>query len=188
MSDAEAFNNRCRSLENAFFSDLDQKLIRELQEKLTAEEAVSKLRAESGIQDEATLKDLQGLGITPEALSAFRIFPLVAVAWADGQADAMEMTAVRMIAQRHLAAGSEASKLLERWLKEVPTEEMISTWESCAGAVFSSIGSKQSQDLRAQLIEEVNDVAKASGGLLGFGATSKSESDTIARIKRALGL
>jgi hypothetical protein len=100
----------------------------------------------------------------------------------------MEITAVRMIAQRHLAAGSEASKLLERWLKEVPTEEMISTWESCAGAVFSSIGSKQSQDLRAQLIEEVNDVAKASGGVLGFGATSKSESDTIARIKRALGL
>ena len=188
MSDAEAFHNRCRSLENAFFSDLDQKLIRELQEKLTVEEAVSKLRAESGIQDEATLKALQGLGITPEALSAFRIFPLVAVAWADGQADAMEMTAVRMFAQRHLAAGSEASKLLERWLKEVPTEEMISTWESCAGAVFSSIGSKQSQDLRAQLIEEVNDVAKASGGVLGFGATSKSESDTIARIKRALGL
>ena len=54
MSDAEAFHNRCRSLENAFFSDLDQKLIRELQEKLTVEEAVSKLRAESGIQDEAT--------------------------------------------------------------------------------------------------------------------------------------
>jgi len=93
-----------------------------------------------------------------------------------------------MVAQKHLAADSEASKLLERWLREGPTQEMISTWESCAGSVFSSIGSKQSRDLKAQLIEEVNDVAKASGGVLGFAATAKSESDTIARIKRALGL
>jgi uncharacterized tellurite resistance protein B-like protein len=188
MSDAEGFQNRCRSLENAFFSDLDQKLIRELQGKLSETEAIAKLRAESGIQDEATLKALQGLGITPEALSAFRILPLVAVAWADGHADASEIAAVHRIAQRHLAAGSQASKLLERWLKECPTAEMIEVWESCASAVFASIGSHQSEDLKNQLVEELNDVARASGGVLGFAATAKSESDTIASIKRALGV
>ncbi|MCY3004745.1 MAG: hypothetical protein NTV29_02080 [Planctomycetota bacterium] len=188
MSDADAFHNRCRSLENAFFSDLDQRLIRELQDKLSADDAVAKLRAESGIQDDATLKALQGLGITPEALSAFRILPLVAVAWADGHADALEIAAVHMIAQRHLAAGSQASKLMERWLKEGPTPEMISAWESCASAVFASLGPHQSADLKNQLVEEVNDVAKASGGVLGFAATAKSESDRIAGIKRALGV
>ena len=114
MADADALQNRCRSLENAFFSDLDQKLIRDLQEKLSAEEAVTNLRAESGIKDDAALRALHGLGITPQALSAFRIFPLVAVAWADGHADQQEATAVRMIAERYLAKGSEASTLLER--------------------------------------------------------------------------
>jgi|688.fasta_scaffold02295_15 uncharacterized tellurite resistance protein B-like protein len=188
MADADALQNRCRSLENAFFSDLDQKLIRDLQEKLSAEEAVTNLRAESGIKDDAALRALHGLGITPQALSAFRIFPLVAVAWADGHADQQEATAVRMIAERYLAKGSEASTLLERWLKEKPSSEMLTTWESCAEAVFSSIDAKQSNALKHQLVEEVDEVARTSGGLLGFGATTKSESDMIARIKKALSV
>jgi uncharacterized tellurite resistance protein B-like protein len=188
MADADAFKNRCRSLENAFFSDLDEKLIRELQGKLSEDEALSKLRAESGIKDDAALQSLHKLGITPQALSAFRVFPLVAVAWADGTADAHEVTAVRMIAERHLGKGSEASSLLDRWLKEKPTHEMLATWESCADAVFSSIDVQQSSTLKNQLIEEVTEVAHASGGVLGFGATAKSESDTIARIKRTLGV
>ncbi|MCE2798683.1 MAG: hypothetical protein LW724_03945 [Planctomycetaceae bacterium] len=188
MADADSLQNRCRSLENAFFSDLDQKLIRDLQEKLSAEEAVTNLRAESGIKDDAALRALHGLGITPQALSAFRIFPLVAVAWADGQADQQEATAVRMIAERYLTKGSEASTLLERWLKEKPSSEMLTTWESCAEAVFSSIDAKQSNALKHQLVEEVDEVARTSGGLLGFGATTKSESDMIARIKKALSV
>lgn len=188
MADADAFKNRCRSLENAFFSDLDQKLIRELQDQLSAEESVAKLRAESGIKDDAALQALHTLGITPGALSAFRVFPLIAVAWADGQVDPQEVTTVRMIAERYIAKGSAAHALLERWLKDKPTSEMQSTWESAAEAVFSAIDPKQSLSLKSQLIDEISDVARASGGVLGFAATTKSESDTIARIKRTLGL
>lgn len=185
MADADAFKNRCRSLENAFFSDLDQKLMRELQDKLSAEEAVKKLKDQSGISDQAALRALHELGITSQALSAFRVFPLIAVAWADGDADQQEVTAVRMIAQRHLAKGSEAALLLERWLTEKPSPEMLATWESCAEVVLAS---PQSNSLKSQLIEEINEVARASGGVLGFAAKTKSESDVIARVKRALGV
>lgn len=188
MADSDAFKNRCRSLENAFFSDLDQKLIREMQDKLSAEEAIQRLRTESGIKDEAALKALHALGVTPQALSAFRVFPLIAVAWADGTADQQEVTTVRMIAQRHLTKDSEAAKLLERWLSDKPSSEMLSTWESCAETVFSSLEEQQSRSLRSQLIEEVSEVASASGGVLGFAATTKSESETIAKIKRALSV
>jgi len=188
MADADAFKNRCRSLENAFFSDLDQKLIRELQDKLSAEEAVAKLRSESGIKDESALQALHTLGITPQALSAFRIFPLVAVAWADGQADAQEATTVRMIAERYLNKGSESHTLLDRWLNEKPSAEMIDAWEQCAQAVFATIDAKQCSALKSQLIEEISEVARASGGVLGFGAKTKSENDTIARVKRSLGV
>ncbi|MFN6401779.1 MAG: TerB family tellurite resistance protein [Planctomycetota bacterium] len=188
MADSDAFKNRCRSLENAFFSDLDQKLIREMQDKLSAEEAIATLRSESGIKDDAALQALHALGVTPQALSAFRVFPLIAVAWADGSADQQEVTAVRMIAERHLSKNSEAAKLLDHWLKERPSAEMLSTWESCAHAVFSALEDKQSGSLRTQLVEEVSEVARASGGVLGFGATTKSESDMITKIKRALGV
>ncbi|MFN6138155.1 MAG: hypothetical protein ACK480_06570, partial [Planctomycetota bacterium] len=76
----------------------------------------------------------------------------------------------------------------ERWLKERPSTEMLTTWESCAEAVFSSIDATQGNSLKHQLIEEVDEVAQTSGGLLGFGATTKSESDMIARIKKTLGV
>jgi hypothetical protein len=188
MADADAFKNRCRSLENAFFSDQDQKLIRELQDKLSAEEAVSKLQAETGIKDTSTLKALHDLGITPGALSAFRIFPLIAVAWADGTLDPQEATTVRMIAERYVSQGSAACSLLDRWLKEKPSAEMLAAWESSSEAVFSSIGTQQSASLKTQLVDEIGEVARASGGVLGFVATAKSESDLIARIKRALGV
>jgi hypothetical protein len=188
MADSDALKNRCRSLENAFFSDLDQKLIRELQDKLSTEDAVSTLRAESGIKDDGALRALHDLGVTPQALSAFRIFPLIALAWADGNADVQEVTAVRMIAERHIAKGSQASALLDRWLQEKPSPELVATWESSAEAVFSSIGANQVDALKRQLLDELGEVARASGGVLGFGATTKSESDLIARIQRTLGL
>lgn len=188
MADSDALKSRCKSIENAFFSDLDQKLIRELQEKMTSEEAISKLKAESGIHDLATLKSLHELGITPQALSAVRIFPLAAVAWADGNVDEQEAVTIRMIADNHIDKDSDASKLLERWLKEKPTEEMFQSWENCVNAVFASMNVAESQGLKLQLVEELNKVAIASGGLLGWGATSKSESDAVTRIRNALGV
>jgi hypothetical protein len=116
MSDADVFQKRCQSLENAFFSDLDQKLIAGLQAQVSEEEAIKRLGEESGISDASALKAMHQMGVTPAAVSAVRVFPLIAIAWADGNADSKEATAVRAIASRYIESGSEASKLLEHWL------------------------------------------------------------------------
>lgn len=188
MSDANVFQKRCQSLENAFFSDLDQKLIAGLQAQVSEEEAIKRLGEESGISDSSALKAMHHMGITPGAMSAVRVFPLIAIAWADGNADSKEAAAVRAIASRYVESGSEASKLLEHWLKNRPTSEMLEAWEGCANALFSGVLGSESRKMKEALIAEVQEVANVSGGVLGWFASTQSESDTLHRIKHALGL
>jgi hypothetical protein len=188
MSNADAFQKRCQSLENAFFTDLDQRLLQGLQEKLSEEQSIQKLGEASGIQDQQALAAMHRMGVTPGAVSAVRVFPLIAIAWADGTADSKEAAAVRAIASKHVDSGSEASKLLEHWLANRPTPEMLEAWEACANALFSGVLGSESRKLKEGLIAEMEEVASVSGGLLGWFASTASESSTLHRIKHALGL
>jgi uncharacterized tellurite resistance protein B-like protein len=188
MSDADSLQNRGRSLENAFFSNLDEELLSKLREKLSVDNAVAEFQTATGIKDPNVVAALHKLGISPSTMSAMRVLPLIAVAWADGQADANEIAAVNTIASRHFQHDSAAAGLLKNWLSNRPTEAMLDAWEAYAATVFASLSEGESQSLKAALIEEVNEVATASGGLLGFGAVSASEEKTIVRIKRALGV
>ena len=64
MSNADAFQKRCQSLENAFFTDLDQRLLQGLQEKLSEEQSIQKLGEASGIQDQQALAAMHRMGVT----------------------------------------------------------------------------------------------------------------------------
>lgn len=186
MSNSDAIQSRCRSLENAFFSDLDQKLLSGLKEKLDLQAAIQQFRDATGIQDTKVLEALYALGITPGALAALRAFPLIAVAWADGKTSAEEVTTVRLIAERHFQRGSAAYELLEKWLSNPPTSEMLDSWETCLATMFHAMPASEAGALKTKLLEEINEVAGASGGLLGWGAVSKSEKNTMKRIQAAL--
>lgn len=186
MSNADALQKRCRSLENAFFSDLDQKLLTGLKEKLDMEAALVEFRNATGIQDTKVLESLYSLGVTPAALAAMRAFPLIAVAWADGETSPEEIATVRMIADRHFKRESAAGELIDRWLAQRPTPEMLDAWEICMATMIQAMPASEAESIKQALIEEINEVATASGGLLGWGAISHSEKQTMQRIKAAL--
>ncbi len=186
MSNADALQNRCRSLENAFFSDLAQKLLAGLKEKLDLEAALVQFRDATGIEDKKVLEALYRLGVSPAALAALRAFPLIAVAWADGETTADEIATVRSIASRHFKRDSAAGELIEQWLIHHPTPEMLDAWETCLATMFHSLPESEAAALKQTLLEEINEVATASGGLLGWGAVSQSEKRTMQRIKAAL--
>jgi uncharacterized tellurite resistance protein B-like protein len=188
MSDADSLQNRGRSLENAFFSNLDEELLSKLRENLSVDNAVAEFQAATGIKDPKVVAALHKLGISPSTMSAMRVLPLIAVAWADGAADANEIAAVNTIAGRHFQHDSAAAGLLKNWLANRPTDAMLDAWEAYAATIFASLSESESQSLKATLIEEVNEVATASGGLLGFGAVSPSEKNLLMRIKHVLGV
>jgi len=186
MSNSDALQNRVRSLENAFFSEQDQKLLAGLKDKLDRDSAISKFREATGIQDLAVLEALFQLGMSPHGLAALRAFPLIAVAWADGSTTADEIATVRTIAYQHFKKDSAAGELVERWLASPPAPGMLEAWESCVAIMFRSMPAAESTALKTKLVHEINEVAAASGGLLGWGAVSQSEKQTMERIKAAL--
>jgi hypothetical protein len=65
---------------------------------------------------------------------------------------------------------------------------MLEAWEACANALFSGVLGSESRKLKEGLIAEMEEVASVSGGLLGWFASTASESSTLHRIKHALGL
>ncbi len=186
MSNSDALQNRVRSLENAFFSEQDLKLLEGLKQKLDKEATISKFQESTGIQDPAVLEALFNLGVSPAAVAALRAFPLIAVAWADGSTSADEIATVRTIASRYFKPDSAAGELVERWLATHPAPGMLEAWENCISTMFHAMPASEAKALKAKLIEELNEVASASGGLLGWGAVSQSEKQTMQRIKAAL--
>lgn len=186
MSNTDALQNRVRSLENAFFSEQDQKLLAGLKEKLDHDAAISQFREATGIKDASVLEALYQLGVSPAALAALRAFPLIAVAWADGSTTADEIAVVRTIAERHFRRDSAAGELVERWLATPPAPGMLDAWESCLSTMLSAMPASEVATLKTKLVEEINEVATASGGLLGWGSISQSEKRTMQRIKAAL--
>ena len=186
MSNTDALQNRVRSLENAFFSEQDQKLLSGLKEKLDHETAIAKFRESTGIQDASVLEALFQLGVSPAALAALRAYPLIAVAWADGSTTADEIATVRTIAYQNFQRDSAAGELVERWLATPPAPGMLEAWESCLSTMFRSMPANEANALKAKLVEEINEVATASGGLLGWGSISQSEKRTMQRIQAAL--
>jgi hypothetical protein len=186
MSNTDALQNRVRSLENAFFTEQDQKLLAGLKEKLDRDTTLAQFRSATGIENASVLEALYGLGVTPAALAALRAYPLIAVAWADGSTTADEVATVRSISEKHFSRDSAAGELVERWLATPPAPGMLDLWESCLSAMFHEMPAADASALKAKLVEEINEVATASGGLLGWGAVSQSEKNTMQRIKAAL--
>jgi hypothetical protein len=187
MSNQDSLHERGSALENQFFADLDAKLLAELKSSQDQESAVAEFTRISGIKDKNILQAIHKLGITPQSLSALRIFPLVAVAWGDGVLEQAEKSTIQLLASTHSELQSgPASQLLKKWLDAKPAAEMFDAWESYAKALINALPADQAEELKAVLVKEIHTVAEASGGLLGWAAVSQGESKVMKRIESAL--
>lgn len=84
MSNQDSLHDRGSALENQFFAELDAKLLAELKSRQEQDNAIAEFSRISGIKDTKILEAVHKLGVTTQAFSAMRVFPLVAVAWGDG--------------------------------------------------------------------------------------------------------
>ena len=76
--------------------------------------------------------------------------------------------------------------MLERWLETKPTSEMFDAWEAYAKALVYALPAQNAEDLKKALVHEIQAVATASGGLLGWAAISQGEHKVMKRIETAL--
>jgi tellurite resistance protein len=183
MSSGDSFQNRGDALENEFFRKVDQ----ELMERLQKQGDIESLRECLGIRDDKVAASLLAAGVTVRTATALRLVPLVAVAWADGRIEASEREVILSAAEKHgITPQSPGGQLLRGWLDQKPSLEMMDTWVAYAGRLAEKLTPQESAHLRQVIVEEMQQVAEASGGFLGFAAVSSGESNIIKRIEAAL--
>jgi hypothetical protein len=179
-SDYDAFGERRRALEEAFFRDRDAKLLQKLRDELAAMEDRNKLAHVSGIMDENVLIDLVQAGVQAETLLAMRLVPMVVVAWSDGQIAPEERAAIlNAAAAEGIAPGSATHDLLVRWLDQQPDERIVTAWKEYVSAVARMMPAESLTEIKRQMLDRCRRVARARGGLLGYGAISAAEQATI---------
>jgi hypothetical protein len=177
---------RGRALENQFFDKENKAKIAAMKEKLDAQQTREELRKASGMSDDAVLDKLVELGLRANTIAALSLVPLIAVAWADGEIQDNERTAILQCAHgKGLEQGTDGYELLQTWLKTKPSEDLFAAWESYIKALASQLNEEQNRLLKNQIVGFAKMVATSAGGLLGFGKVSGSEEKMLQRIEAA---
>ena len=181
----EAFTKRGRALEEQFFQKVNRELAEKLKKSMEDEASRKALASSTGIHDEELLQKLVEVGVSTESLAALSLAPLVIVAWADENVDVREIRQINDAATG-IEEGNAAHQLLTEWLTNKPQPELFATWKGFISAVLSELDDNSAGNLKKQIEENCQKVAKASGGSLGTGKVSPSEKRTLDEIHAAL--
>lgn len=179
-----------QDLHDAFFQERDQELLDFLQFETDSEEEQEReqLKSVAGISDPLVLAALKQAGITSASITAFMLMPLVRLAWADSKLQNGEFELLlQAAAEDGIAYGTPAYKLLNRWLEERPTQQMLDAWWKYAQAVARELDEPSLAAFRHATIGRARRVAEASGGMLGIGEKiSENERHVLNDLSNAL--
>lgn len=181
--------DRAQTLVDAFFHAKDQQLLEAFRKRLEKMDRRAQLAAACGICDEAVLDRLIELDIRPETLAAMTVVPLIQVAWADGKIQPEERDAIITAAKE---AGVKPHQghypLLEHWLDETPSREMLEAWEHYIRALCKKLSAEEIAHLKRDVLGLARKVAQAAGGVLGLGnKISKAEREILQELEKAFG-
>ena len=183
MPDHDGLAKRGHALEEDYFRRKDKELIEKIRAAAATEQARKDLGRTAGLDDPQLVQELQDLGFTPDTVRLLPIVPIIEVAWAEGGITKAEHELILSIARsRGIAAGSAADQQLTAWITHRPSAAVFAGARRLIRAMLDS-GSAQTGDLKADdLVKYCEEIASASGGLLGIGRTSAEERTLLASI------
>ena len=143
------------------------------------------------MNDEELIAELQHLGIDRDSHRVIALLPLVQVAWADGTVQRAEADLIRSLAEEHGMDAGDGARILEQWLVEAPTVDVVDRGRACLVALAARDGAKLGAAVGPETLEQVvelcEQVARAAGGLFGILWTvDDRERAAIEQIARAL--
>lgn len=183
MADRDAIADRGRSLEDDYFRRKDRELIEKMREAAAAEQRRGDLGRSTGLQDPDLLQELSDLGFTPESVGLLPLVPVVQMAWAEGGITQQERQLIVGLARkRGIEAESPADRQLTAWMASRPADAVFTGAGRLIRAMFES-GSGEMGSLTAEdLVRYCEDIARASGGILGIGRISGEERALLSSI------
>ncbi len=190
MGFTDYLKSREKAFEEAFFARESRRLSEALHAEQSEGQAREALAAASGIHDEAVLSHMLDAGLGSATIAALALYPLVAVAWADGHLDAAEREAILSAAHESggIDPGSAARDLLEQWLEVDPGEALHGLWRDYATVLAGELDPFARRMLRDALVGRSQRIAEAAGGLRGLTArVSAPERDVLDEVAAVFG-
>ena len=182
MVDRDAFGDRGRSFEEDYFRKKDRELIEKMRRAAAEDHPDSALGREVGLSDPELLGELRDLGFTPETVRLLPLLPVLQVAWAEGGVSKAERDLLVTLARaRGIAEGSAADRQLSEWLASAPSEAVFERGTRLIRAMLDSTGGAAGVSAD-DLVGYCEQIASASGGILGIGRVSAEERALITRI------
>ncbi len=182
----EILKERESALEYEFFHKVDEQLWQQLKDKLQFEEQEKALADATGITDEGVLLELVQLGISNETIFALSLFPLVWVAWSDGEIQPKERDAILEAAHDIGHERDSASHhLIDTWLDHKPSEAIHKAWQDYVHAICETATPELRETLKHNAVKRTRDVAQATGGILGFHKISREQEAVLKEVERA---
>ncbi len=186
----DMFRERGRAEEEAYFNQVDAKLLEKLRQKAQLSEIAHTLAEKLQANEPALLERIQKLGVTLDTGAAFMLAPLVEVAWVDGGvSDAERETILRIAKQRGIEPESADQRQLVAWLERRPEDELLRTSLEAIRLGLSVLPPEEAQQRIAGMIKACEEVARATSGLarlLPWEGKSHEESAVIAAIREQL--
>ncbi|CAN5333248.1 hypothetical protein BH11MYX1_BH11MYX1_30360 [soil metagenome] len=177
---------RGRALENQFYEKENKDKLAAMKAKLDTQSSKEDLRKVSGMTDDAVLEKLVHLGMRANTIAALSLVPLIEVAWADGEIQDNERTAILQGAHgKGLESGTPGYDLLQTWLARRPSGDLLEAWEAYIKSLTAQLNDEQNRLLKNQIVGFAKMVAGAAGGFLGIGRVSGSEEKVLERIEAA---
>jgi hypothetical protein len=181
------FEDIAKGREEAYFRQKEQELIAALRQKGQKQRERERLAEALGIHDEEILVKLEELGFSRDTVAILHLVPLVQIAWSDDGVSKDEREKIyQLAALRGVTPGTPGFAKLETLLNERPSERDFDFCWRIIRAILVTWPENQREMLEVTLPTYASEVARVSGGWLGFHSISKEESAALQRIGREL--
>lgn len=183
----DIFQKRETYLEEEYFRKKEFALLEKLKKVFQAKVDKDSIRKATGITDEQLLDRLVEIQLNGEMMRAFELYPLVEIAWADGDLSEGEARSVLAAGEkRGVAPGSPGyQRLLDR-LHKGPDPEVRKLWFMYAQELKKILSPQELEKFRNDLLERARGIVAATGHLERLVVDVGGETKVIAAIERAL--
>jgi hypothetical protein len=179
----DALSKRGRALEDEYFRKKDRELMEKFRQAAATEQARKDLGRKAGLDDPELVQELHDLGFTPETVVLLPLVPIIEVAWAEGGITRAERELiVRLARNRGIEAASAADRQLSEWLTSQPADTVFARARRLIRAMLESASAPAGELNADDLVKYCEEIASASGGILGIGRISAEERALLSSI------
>src|SRR5262249_39659089 len=183
----DIFREREMTLEGEYFRKKDFVLLEKLKAVFRKKVDKEGIRKAVGVTDEQLLDRLVDLQLDGELMQAFQLYPLVELAWADGELSEKEAESVRAAGKEQgVLPGTRAYRMLEDRLHKGPDPEVRKIWFLYAEELKKVLSPAELERFRNDILDRARGIVAATGHLERLVLNVGGERKIITAIEKAL--